>query len=79
MTNIDIAFGRALLTQAHDLLRKHFPQMKMLHMQGWTYKVGRDHFEFHYKDFYWHGSAGNAYEARYHGWMAWLKQKGIEV
>ena len=79
MTSINTAFGRALLVQAHDLLRKYFPQMKNIHMCGWTYKISDGHFEFHYKDFYWHGNAGNAYEARYHGWLAWMKKQGIEV
>lgn len=76
----DIAISRKLLTEAHDLLRKHFPQMKNVHMIGWTHKCGRDTWEFHGPDkFYWHGKAANAYDARYQGWMSWLKHKGIEV
>lgn len=73
-----IAISRKLLTEAHDLLRKHFPQMKNVHMIGWTFKYD-DHWEFHINGFIWHGKANNAYDARYKGWISWLKHKGIEI
>jgi len=39
----------------------------------WTYNFGRNHWEFHGPDgFYWHGSADNAYDARYNGWCRYL-------
>ena len=69
--NIDTAFCRALL-------RKVIPDVKAAGMRvnkdAWVWCAGRDHWEFHGPDkFYWHGSAGNAYEARYKGWSAWLE------
>lgn len=43
---------------------------------AWTYHVDRNHWEFHGPDeFYWHGRADNAADARAHGWNAWLREK----
>jgi hypothetical protein len=79
MTDINIVFSRALLLQAHAEVKKHFPQTN-LRSGAWTYHFVRDNWEFHGPDqFYWHGSASNAYEARYKGWMAWLRHKGINL
>lgn len=40
---------------------------------AWVYKLGMGHWEFHGPDnFYWHGSADNAYDARATGWQKWL-------
>lgn len=70
MTDIDVAFSRALLAQIAPAVRG---VGKRVMKDGWVYCVGRDHWEFHGPDeFYWHGSAGTAYEARYNGWSAWL-------
>lgn len=70
MTNIDVLFGRNLLSQIIPDVRK---AGKRPMKDGWVWCAGRDHWEFHGPDdFYWHGSAGNAYEARYKGWSAWL-------
>jgi hypothetical protein len=73
----DTAFGSALLAEATKLVRANFPEVKL--SEAWTYKFMRDHWEFHYKDFYWHGNASCSYEARYNGWMAWLRTKGVNV
>lgn len=77
--NIDIEFCRHLLRGAHKLVKEHFPSVRL--RDAWVWHAGRNHWEFHYAQggpFYWHGSAGNAYEARYKGWMAWLDKNGIK-
>ena len=67
--SIDTEFSRALLSLGVADLHKHFPHIRVM-KDGWVWKAGRDHWEFHGPDsFYWHGSAGNAYEARYKGWQ----------
>jgi len=45
---------------------------------AWVSKVGKDHWEFHFGSFYWHGSADNAYDARSKGWTSWLRKQGAE-
>lgn len=71
MPDINIAFCRALLAQAHELVREHAPGVKL--RSAWVYGYGREQWEFHGpNEFYWNGRAGNAYHARYKGWMAWL-------
>lgn len=57
-------------------VKKFRPGIK--HREAWVYKVGKDHWEFHFGEYYWHGSAGNAYEARANGWSAWLEKNGVE-
>jgi hypothetical protein len=77
MTDINIIFSRRLLAAAHADVKRHFPEIKL--RDAWVYHFGRDHWEFHGPSgFYWDGRADNAYDARYHGWLAWLKSKGIE-
>lgn len=74
MTNIDISFGRALLAQVKPDVED---AGKRITKDAWVWCAGRDHWEFHGPDnYYWHGRAGNAYEARYKGWSAWLGSKG---
>ena len=77
--NIEIEFSRQLYKIGASLVKNHFPRIKTMH-DAWTYDLGHGHWEFHGPDkFYWHGSADNAWDCRYKGWMAWLKFKGIEV
>lgn len=77
MSSTDVAFTRALLSEGHKAVKKHFPKMNL--RDAWVWNAGRDHWEFHGPDeYYWHGSAATAYEARYKGWMAWLHHKGLE-
>jgi hypothetical protein len=79
MTNIDIVFCRNLLgaLRAEPAFRA---SGKRLMKDAWVYDFGRDHWEFHGPDdFYWHGSASNAYDARYKGWSAWLESKGVDM
>ena len=72
------AFSRSMLREATALVRTHFPDVKL--RDAWTYHFRADHWEFHGPDgFYWHGRADGAYDARYHGWMAWLESKGVTV
>lgn len=75
--DVDIAFSRLLLSKARQEVKKRFPSISIL-KDGWVWHFIRDNWEFHGpNEFYWWGSAGNAYEARYKGWMAWLKFKGL--
>lgn len=70
MVNVDIAFSRALLSQIVPAVRKAGAKVDA---DAWVWNAGRDHWEFHGPDgYHWHGRAGNAYEARYKGWSAWL-------
>lgn len=85
MTDINIAFCRRLLSEITKDLKKHFPEKRVV-IDAWVWNAGRDHWEFHGPaltpdagEFYWHGSASNAYEARYKGWSAWLQAKGIDL
>jgi hypothetical protein len=75
MTDINIDFCRTLLAQIKPDLKR---AKRKMFKDAWVYHFRRDHWEFHGPDnFYWNGSAGNAYEARYKGWMAWLEQQGL--
>lgn len=77
MSGIDVAFGRAMVAQAHKAVKTAFPDTNLV-KDAWVWCAGRDHWEFHGPGgYYWHGSATNAFEARYKGWMAWLRFKGI--
>lgn len=77
--SIDTAFCQTLLKEAHKAVKAFDDRINLRSSDFWVYDLGRDHWEFHGPDeFYWHGSAGNAYDARYHGWMAWLRSKGVE-
>ncbi len=74
--NINLVFCRNLLKSAIAEVRIHFPAVQTKF--AWVWHIGRNHWEFHGPEaFYWHGSADNAYDARYKGWMAWLKHKGV--
>jgi hypothetical protein len=77
MADINISFSRALLAQVLPAVRMagHKPVK-----DAWVWSVGRGHWEFHGPaGYYWHGSADNAYEARYKGWVAFLASKGIDA
>lgn len=78
MAKVNTAFSQSMLRQATALVRAHFPDVKL--REAWTYRFTGDQWEFHGPDkFYWNGNAGGAYDARYKGWMAWLKSKGIDL
>ena len=94
MTDINIVFSRELLKRISADVRKHMvrkairrdcnnPRAARAYMtpmkDAWVWHFHRDHWEFHGPDgFYWHGSADNAYDARAHGWSAWLRKEGAE-
>jgi hypothetical protein len=79
MTDINTMFTRSLLRLGVADLKKHFPKVRAV-KDAWVWKAGRDHWEFHGPDkFYWHGSAHDAYEARYKGWNAWMESKGVKL
>lgn len=74
--SVDILFSRALLSEGIKALKEASPKTRPF-KDAWVWNAGRDHWEFHGPDkYYWHGRAGNAFEARYKGWMAWLETKG---
>lgn len=76
--SIDTIFCQTLLKEAHKAVKSFDDRINLRSRDYWVYDLGHDHWEFHGPDeFYWHGSAGNAYDARYHGWMAWLRSKGV--
>ena len=67
---------RLVLREVTADMRKHLPAIKL--KDAWVWECGKDHWEFHYKDFYWQCTADNAYEARSKGYSALLSQAGIE-
>jgi hypothetical protein len=65
----DVEFSRLLLRGVLSDVRK----AGVLRIsEAWVISTSRGHWEFHYRDFYWHGRADNAFHARYHGWCAYL-------
>jgi hypothetical protein len=79
MSSVDVEFCRALLRQVMPVVKRMLPN-KDLRTVAWTYKASTGHWEFHGPDgYYWHGRASNAYDARYKGWMEWLRKEGIDL
>lgn len=77
MVSIDTAFTRHMLSLIAPFVREAgYRTMK----DGWVYHFHGDHWEFHGpQEFYWHGSAGTAYDARYQGWSAWLEKNRPDI
>lgn len=75
--SIDIAFSREVLRLTLEEVRAACPDINL--RDAWVWKAGRDHWEFHYGEYYWHGSASNAYEARAKGWTAYLAKTADEL
>lgn len=72
MTDINVTFCRALLAQIIPYVKT---AGKRVNKDAWVWHNGRDNWEFHGPDdYYWYGSANNAYDARYKGWSAWLER-----
>jgi hypothetical protein len=70
-------FCRLLLQQVKPDIEKHTTVEER--QAAWVYDTGRKHHEFHGPDnFYWHGHACCAWEAKYQGWTAYLKHIGAE-
>jgi hypothetical protein len=82
MTDINIAFSRSLLREVVIELKEKAPGVRVM-KDAWVWKAGFGQWEFHgpksghadMPQFYWHGRAHNAYEARAKGWMAWIESK----
>jgi hypothetical protein len=74
--NTNTAFNREHLKRVLDDVRAYRKstgdRLAFKLTDAWVYKVGRDHWEFRFGKFYWHGSANNGHEARAKGWCAWL-------
>jgi hypothetical protein len=77
-------FERSLYAEVVMDVRKWKPTVNL--RDAYVMKVGKDHWEFRYLErpdrsnnytkqgeFYWHGSASGAFEARAKGWSAWLE------
>lgn len=73
--DIDVAFSRELLKQIAPQVKAVDSSINVWGKPAWVYQHMKDHWEFHFNDFYWHGSAANAFDARYKGWSAWLEVK----
>lgn len=76
MTNINTVFCRTILADVHKQVREYDDTIN-LRKDAWVWHFHGDHWEFHGpENYYIPVSAGNAYEARAQGWLAWLKSKG---
>jgi len=66
--SINMAFSRELLKQVLDEIRAYRKstddRFAFKLTDAWVHRVGTDHWEFHFGEFYWHGSADGAFEAR---------------
>ena len=70
---MDVEFCRHLMVLAHRDVKAVAPHIN-LRKDAWVWNGGRDNWEFHGPgNFYWYGSAGNAYDARAKGWNRWLE------
>jgi hypothetical protein len=76
MSNLNLAYTRAVLKSVTIDVLRHNPAANL--KAAWVWEAGRDHWEFHYNDFYWHGRSHNASEAYSAGWTAWLTKQGAE-
>ena len=74
--SINTAFSRELLKRVLEEVRAYRKstgdRFAFKLTDAWIYRVGTDHWEFHFGEFYWQGSAENAFEARAKGWSSWL-------
>lgn len=71
--NYNTTFCRVLLATTMEDVRPLTTAKQR--KEAWVIRVGRQHWEFHGPDdFYWHGGADNAYDARASGWNAWLEK-----
>ena len=77
--DINVAFSRALLRVGTTVMKKHFPHMHVMR-DAWVWSAGDGNWKFNGPDkFQWHGRAGNAYDARYKGWVAWMEKQGVKA
>lgn len=70
MRDINVAFSRHLLSIVLRDLAKVTSVAER--KDAYVYDSYGDNWEFHGPDnFYWHGIADNAYDAKVNGWQAW--------
>lgn len=79
MGDMNVSFCRLLLSALVEEFRAEFPHIRVT-KHAWVINAGfRDHWEFHAEspagEYYWHGHADNAYDARYKGWIAWRERE----
>lgn len=68
-----------MLKLIHAEVKAAFPAINVRD-DAWVWHFHGDHWEFHGPDnFYWHGTATSAADARARGWCAFLKSKGLEI
>jgi hypothetical protein len=72
-----ITFDRLLLAEIVKDVRERIPGIQT--SEAWVYKTSLDEWEFHYRDYYWWGSASSAYEAKFQGWSAYLEKLAAQV
>ncbi len=74
--DINTLFCNTLLRRIAQDLKAIDPDLGV-RKSAWVINTGfRDHWEFHGpKNYYWHGSATCAIEARCNGWQAWLRSQ----
>jgi hypothetical protein len=71
MSDINIDFCRTFLALVMTDVKQVTTTQER--KDAWVYKCMKNHWEFHGpNEFYWHGSADNAYDARAKGWSAFL-------
>lgn len=71
---LNVVFCRKLMQLAHRDVKAAAPHIN-LRTAAWVWKDGRQCWEFHGpQNFYWHGRADNAYDARAKGWNKWLEE-----
>lgn len=75
-TSCDSAYGRLVYAAVKTDVVSAVAGVKL--RDAWVWCAGRDHWEFHYGDFFWHGSADGAFDARAKGWSAYLEKLGID-
>jgi hypothetical protein len=75
MRRIAGAYDRDLYRRVKADVVKHSPSVEV--MAARVIPTGVGQWEFHYSDFYWHGRASGAFEARAKGWSAWLRKYGL--
>lgn len=79
-TDINTIFCRELLKGVMVDVRKHTTAAER--RAAWVYctirHAGKNEFEFHGpNEFYWHGRADSAADARQKGWSAWLAARKV--
>lgn len=78
---INVRFCRLMLSALIEEFAAEHKDIRVVR-HAWVLKVDkRNHWEFHVsagpaKGYFWYGHADNAYDARYHGWMAWARTQG---